>query len=78
MYQNVTLKLDKQLLHRAKIFAIHQKKSLSGLMLYALQSLMDQAGGYAKSKKKALGRLKKGFQLGGGPYFSSRQDLHQR
>lgn len=78
MTQNVTLKLDRALLREAKVYATQKKTSLSQLMMMALKAFIGRQGGYEKAKKKAMAALKKGFQLGGGSYYSSREDLHQR
>lgn len=78
MHQNVTLKLDKDLLRQAKVFATHEKTSLSRLMVEALQFFLGKSEGYEKAKRKALARLKKGWNLGGSPYSTSRDELHLR
>ncbi len=78
MQQNITLKLDKSLLQQAKIQASQQRTSVSALMVEALRSLLKRSQGYDKAYKKALTYLKKGFKMGGAPYFSSRDELHQR
>lgn len=78
MYQNVTLKLDKGLLHQAKLYATQEKSSLSRLMVEALRTFLGRAQGYEKARKKAVSRLKKGWKLGGGPYWASRSELHER
>ena len=78
MYQNVTLKLNKSLLRDAKSYAAKKGASLSGLMVEALGLLVQQSQDYERAKKSALSALKKGFKLGGGPYYSSRGELHER
>lgn len=78
MYQNVTLKLDTNLLREIKIYAIKRGTSLSRLMVDALTNMAQQAKNYEKAKKAALLCLQKGYKLGGGPYYLSRQELHQR
>ncbi|MBI4373321.1 MAG: hypothetical protein HY542_00435 [Deltaproteobacteria bacterium] len=78
MHQNVTLKLDKELLREAKVYATEAGKSLSRLMVDALRALIGKASAYEKAHKKALSFLHKGFKLGGGPYYGSREELHSR
>ena len=78
MYQNVTLKLDKSLLFKAKVAATQKKSSLSGLMVEALKSFLNQQGTYESAQKKAMNKLRKGYKLGGGSYYSSRDMLHDR
>ena len=78
MHQNVTLKLDKDLLREAKVYAAEAGKSLSRLMVEALRNFIGKASGYEKAHKKALAFLHKGLKLGGGPYSRSRDELHSR
>ena len=78
MHQNVTLKLDTVLLRKAKIYATKEGSSLSRLMTKALGQIVGSTEKYEKAKGKALSLLKKGFRLGGGPYYSSRDELHHR
>ena len=78
MHQNVTLKLDKELLHEAKIYATEAGKSLSRLMVEALHALIRRSSAYEKAHKRALAFLHRGLKLGGSPYYQSREDLHSR
>lgn len=78
MHQNVTLKLDKDLLRKARVYSIKEGASLSRLMTRALGRLVESSEGYEKARKRALARMKKGFYLGGGPYYASRSRLHDR
>jgi hypothetical protein len=78
MHQNVTLKLDKELLQNAKIYAVQHKTSLSQMMVTALKSIIEKSETYDKAKRKALGYLKRGFKIGPPPYSSSRDILHDR
>lgn len=78
MNQNITLKLDKELILKAKIFATKNKTSLSRLMVTALKEYVSGPDDYQKAHRKALSLLKKGISLGGGPYYSDRSQLHER
>lgn len=78
MHQNVTLKLDKDLLREAKLYATGAGKSLSRLMVEALGAFIGKPSAYEKARKKALAFLHKGLKLGGGPYYASREELHVR
>lgn len=77
MHQNVTLKLDKQLLRQARLYAVGEGKSLSRLMKEALQTLMGDPSGYEKAQKRALQLLHKGLCLGAVPLVR-REVLHSR
>lgn len=78
MNQNVTLKLDKELILKAKILATKNRTSLSRLMVTALKKYVGTPEEYQKARRKALSLLKKGVNLGGGPYYSDRSQLHER
>lgn len=78
MTQNVTLKLDRDLLRKAKVYAVQKRTSLSGLMTTALKTVVGGEEGFEKARRRALLRLKKGLKMGGGPYYTSRDELHQR
>lgn len=78
MHQNVTLKLDKELLRKAKVFATREGTSLSRLMVEALKSFIKRIEGYSSAQRKALQYLNKGLKLGGGSYYLSRENLHHR
>lgn len=78
LHQNITLKMDKNLLQKAKVFAAGRKTSLSRLMMETLRDKITQSEGYQRAQKGALALLKKGFKLGGGPYYASRDELHSR
>jgi hypothetical protein len=78
LHQNITLKLNKAFLHEVKVYSVQQNKSLSRLMVEALKTFLYQSQGYSKAQSKALSHMKKGLKLGGGPYFSSRNELHRR
>jgi hypothetical protein len=78
MQQNITLKIERHLLQHAKSYASRQNTSLSALMKNLLEKFLAEKEGYEKAKKKALALMKKRFNLGGGPYYSSRDELHER
>jgi hypothetical protein len=77
MKTNITLKIDAEILREIKIIAAEQGSSISGLLASKLQELVSQRKSYERSKRRALARLRKGFELG----FirpASRDELHER
>lgn len=78
MKQNLTLNLESDLIKRAKILAAKKDVSLTQLIRDGLMNLLRSEGEYEKMRKNALGHLKKGASLGGGPYYQDRGKLHGR
>jgi hypothetical protein len=76
MKTNVTLKLDAELLREARILAAEQDTSLSAMLAERLESIVKQRKSYARARRRALARLKVGWDLGGKP--PSRNQLHER
>ena len=77
MKQNLTLKLDDELLYRAKIVAAQKRKSLSALVRDFLTDMVTQR---PQPKDQALSRLKAVFATG--LYCvkekAARDELHNR
>jgi hypothetical protein len=77
--QNVTLSLPKSLLQEAKILAIRREKSLSKLLVEALEDIVRRDQEYERSKQRHRVILKKGFDLGTrGNIKVKREELHER
>jgi hypothetical protein len=77
MKTNITLKLDSDILREVRIIAAQEGSSISGLLAAKLEEIVRHRKSYARSKKRALARLRKGFEIG----FirpASRDELHER
>jgi hypothetical protein len=77
MKTNITLKLDSEILREIRIIAAEEGSSISGLLASKLEEIVNHRKSYARSKKRALARLRKGFAIG----FirpASRDELHER
>ena len=74
---NITVKIDKALLKEAKIIAAQEDTSISALLTRQLETLVRQRSDYSSSRRRALARLKKGWDLGWTPP-ASRDELHER
>jgi len=61
--RNVTLSLDEEILHEARVLAAQEGLSVSALLRRELANLVEQQRGYAKAKDSALRRLKRGQSL---------------
>jgi predicted transcriptional regulator len=77
--QNITLSIPKDILRKAKILAIEQNTSLSGLLTQTLRELVERQEAYDQACGRNLTLLEKGFNLGTeGNINWIREDLHER
>ena len=77
--QNITLSLPKDLLRKAKIFAVKNNTSLSGLLRDYLLKVTNEEEAYQIARTRHRRLLKKGFDLGlEGETPWKREELHER
>jgi plasmid stability protein len=77
MQRNITLTLDDDLIHKARVLAARRKRSVSALLREELSRLVAEDEAYEIAKIAALKRLERGAHLGGGP-LPLRDELHER
>ena len=77
MKTNLTLKVDANLVREAKVLAAERGTSVSRLVGDKLEDLVRQDKTYEAAKRRALGRLESGFDLGW-KRPASRDQLHPR
>lgn len=77
MKTNITLKLDANLVREARILAAAEGTSVSRLLADRLEDLVRQRKAYDTARRRALARLRKGFDLRWTPP-RSRDELHER
>ncbi len=77
MKRNVTLKLDTDLLREARIIAAEDGRSMSALLTERLEAAVRERKAYARARRRALARLREGFDLRWTP-AKSRDELHER
>jgi hypothetical protein len=77
MKTNVTLKLDADLLREARVLAAEEGSSISRLLAAKLEELVRERKGYDRARRRALARLREGFDLGWTPP-RFRAELHER
>jgi hypothetical protein len=77
MKTNVTLKLDADLLREARIVAAEEGRSVSALLTDRLEAIVRERRAYDKARRRALARLREGFDLQWTPP-KSRDELHER
>lgn len=77
MKTNITLKLDTVVLREVRILAAEEGSSISALLAAKLEEIVRERKGYDRARKRALARLRDGFDLRWRP-AGSRAELHER
>ena len=77
MRQNITLRLDKELIRKAKVLAAQQGTSVGGLLTQFLEKVLKEEEAYEVARKRALAFLDRGFHLGG-KIPCTREEWHER
>ena len=77
MKNNITLKIDAELLREAKVMAAQEDTSISALVSRELENLVRRRKTYERARKRALARLRTGWNLEWTPP-RSRDELHER
>lgn len=77
MKANITLKLDTALLREARVLAAEQNTSISALLAEKLEKIVAERKAFDRSRKRALARLRDGFDLNW-KRPRSRDELHER
>ena len=77
MKTNITLKLDRDLLRKAKILAAEKETSVSRLVSEQLERAVRDSEGYEQAKRRALARMKRASHLGYTPP-ASRDEFYER
>ena len=77
--QNITLSLPKDLIQKAKIIAVKNNTSLSGLLSDYLARIANEEQVYQLAQSRHRRLLKTGFDLGlEGKIAWTREELHER
>jgi predicted DNA-binding protein len=75
--QNITLRLSKRTLQKARVLAAKRSTSISGLLTSQIEQLAETEDDYELAMDRAFARMKKGFHLGG-IHKLDRDALHER
>jgi hypothetical protein len=75
--QNLTVRLDRETIRKARIVAAKRSTSISGLVARQIEILVGEDEAYENAKREALALLEMGFNLGG-EIRASRDELHER
>lgn len=74
---NITIKIDSGLAREAKVLAARRGTSLSRLVADQLQLLVQEEQAYAAARRRAVHKLKAGFDMGW-EEPENRDELHER
>lgn len=77
MKNNLTLKLDRDLIKKARVLAAEKETSISAIVAEQLEKAVRDRDGYEQAKRRALARLKHGYNLGYKPP-ASRDEFYER
>jgi hypothetical protein len=75
--QNITLRLSKGTIQKARVLAAKQSTSISGLLTRRIEELAEGDDAYEQAMERIRTRLAKGFPMGDLPKFD-RDALHER
>jgi hypothetical protein len=75
--QNVTIRLDRQTIQKAKVLAARRSTSISGLLARQIVLLVGEEEAYERAERKAAALLDQGFHLDG-VIRARRDELHER
>ena len=75
--QNITLRLSRQTIQKARVLAAKRSTSISGLLTSQIEQLADAEDDYERAMRRAMARMEKGFDLGG-TRTMDRDALHER
>ena len=75
--QNITIRLDRRTLRRAKVLAAKRNTSISGLLAQQIAFLVGEDDAYEQAHRRALALLERGFRLGG-RIEATRDEWHER
>lgn len=75
--QNLTIRLSKRTIQKARVLAAKRSTSISGLVTSQIEQLVDGEDEYDRAMRRAIARMNSGFHLGG-THKLDRDALHER
>jgi hypothetical protein len=76
MLSNITLRIDDEILTKAKHRAVDHRMSLSAWVTTLVREKVEEDDAYVTARERAIKAMKKGFKLGGKPM--SRDEIYDR
>src|ERR1700704_4083364 len=74
--KNLTIRLDRQTIQKARIIAARRSTSISGLLARQIEILIGEEEAYERAERQAMTLLDQGFHLGG-VIRGSRDEMHE-
>jgi hypothetical protein len=75
--QNITIRLDRRTLRKARILAVKRNTSISRLLAAQIETLVGEDEAYEQARRRAMALLDRGFHLGG-RIEATRDEWHER
>lgn len=75
--QNVTVRLDRHVIRKARILAAKRNSSISALLAEQVERLVGEDDAYDQAQRRAFALLEQGFHLGG-RIAATREEWHER
>ena len=75
--QNITLRLSRQTIQKARVLAAHRSTSISGLLTSQIEQLTGTEDDYESAMRDAFALMEEGFHMGKVPKLD-REALHER
>jgi len=75
--QNITLRLSRETLKKARVLAAQRSTSISGLLTSQIEELTNRDDEYERAMRRAMARMEEGLHLGG-THTMDRDALHER
>lgn len=75
--QNITVRLERQTLRKAKVLAAKRNSSISRMLAEQIEALVGQDEAYEQAQRRALTLLDRGLHLGG-RIVATRDEWHER
>jgi HSP90 family molecular chaperone len=75
--QNITLRLSRQTIQKARVLAAKRSTSISGLLTSEIERLAETKDDYERAMDDAFALMEKGFPMGEIPKLD-RDALHER
>jgi hypothetical protein len=75
--QNLTIRLDRKTIQKAKVVAARRSTSISGLLAGQIEILVGEEEAYQRAERQAITLLDRGLHLGSAMQVT-RDELHER
>ena len=78
MARNLTVRLEDDVVHKARVIAAKRSTSISRLVAMEIERLVADDERYEQAKDEALDELARGYDLGSGGRLPDRESVYDR